>query len=350
MKPTLLLVLCAPLLTSALSSTSKAASAMATPSVEKPAGVALPPTDFVLKDPVAEVEGQPINKVDLEGTLNAALAQHGKTLADFSREQKLQGYHAVLDQIVMQKLIAKRSADVAVTDAEVDAEYNRLKQRYGSEEQMKAEVARTGQTLDQIKDSLRKNIRARKWIDAQIGGKVDVSEADAQSFYDKNPEKFNMPETVRASHILIAVPKDASPEVAAKKQKDAEAALARVKGGESFAKVASELSDDPGSKIKGGDLDFFPRERMVPEFADAAFKLKKDEVSGLVKTQFGYHIIKATDRKDARVVPFPEVKEKLMAFMSNQKRQNAVQTLLADIRQKADVKIYLPPAQAAEVR
>ena len=350
MKQTLSLALCATLLFGALHSASLAASAMATPSVERPAGASLPATDFVLKDPVAEVEGQAINKVDLEGALNAALAQHGKTLADFSREQKLQGYHAVLDQIVMQKLVAKRASDVKVTDAEVGAEYDRLKQKYGSEDKMRAEALRNGQSLDKVKESLRNNLQARKWIDSQIGSQVDVSEADAQSFYDKNPEKFNVPETVRASHILIAVPKDASAEVAAKKQKDAEAALARVKGGEAFDKVAMEVSDDPGSKVKGGDLDFFPRERMVPEFADAAFKLKKDEISGLVKTQFGYHIIKATDRKEARSVPFPEVKGKLMAFLSNQKRQNAVQTLLADIRQKADVKIYLPPASAPQIR
>jgi len=309
---------------------------------------AIPPEGGVaLPDPVAEAEGQKISRNELDSTLTKLLASRGRTLADFTDEQKLQGYRAVLDQMILQRLVTKRAADIKVTDAEVDVGFSRIKARFPSEEEMNVQMQKSGQTVETIKQGIRSAIQQRKWIDSQIGDQGTVTDADVQSYYDKNPGKFQMPEQVRASHILIAVPKDASPADVAAKEKLAESVLDRIHKGEDFGKLATEISDDPGSKANGGDLNFFSRTQMVPEFSDAAFKLKTGEVTGPVKTQFGFHIIKVTGRKAAGTLSLAEVKEKLTAYLGDQKRQNAVQTLLAQLRQKADVKIYLPASWGA---
>ncbi len=149
---------------------------------------------------------------------------------------------------------------------------------------------------------------------------------------------------MRASHILIKVPPDAKPEVVVEKKKAAQAIADRVKKGEDFAKLAKELSEDPSAKENSGDLNFFGKEQMVPEFSEAAFKMKTGEISDPVRSQFGYHIIKVTDRHDAGTVPLEKVKPKLLAYLKSQK----VEALKTEIRSKAEVKVNLP-APAPEV-
>ncbi len=322
----------------------RAASVTASPAPPGPPAApeaAQPAAAVTLPDPVAVVEGDKIGRDELDNTLSKLLASRGRSVDALDPQQKLQGYRAVLDQMILQRLVKKRSAGVKVTDQEIDLGFSRIKARFPTEAEMNVQMQKSGETVQSIKDGIRSAIQQKKWIDSQIGDKGAVTEAEAQNYYDKNPAKFQMPEQVRASHILFAAPKDATPEVLAAKEKLARDILERIQKGEDFDKLAKEFSDDPGSKGSGGDLNFFSRAQMVPEFSDAAFRLKKGEVGGPVKTQFGYHIIKVTDRKGARTMPFVEVKERLVAFLGDQKRQNAVQTLLAQIREKADVKNYL---------
>lgn len=126
-----------------------------------------------------------------------------------------------------------------------------------------------------------------------------ATDAAMKKFYDEQIGQIKPTEEVRARHILI------------EGEDDAKKALARVKGGEDFAKVAKELSKDPGSGAEGGDLGFFTKDRMVPEFAEAAFALKPGEVSGLVKSQFGFHIIKLEERRAKPVPTLEQVKDRL---------------------------------------
>jgi parvulin-like peptidyl-prolyl isomerase len=338
------LLLCLPLCLAGYTAHAAAADSTPPPAPPPEAAPASGVASLALPDPVAEVEGQKITRPELESTLTKLLSSRGKTLADFTEQQRMQGCRAVLNQMILQRLVAKRSADVPVSDAELEDGYSRFKTHFRSEQDMNDQMAKTGETVDSVKKGIRASIQQRKWIQSQIGDKNTVSEADAQSYYDKNPDQFKTRAAqVRASHILIAVPPDAAPDVVAAKQKAAQAALDRVNKGEDFGKVAADVSDDPGSKTNGGDLNFFSREQMVPEFSDAAFKLKKGEIAGPVKSQFGFHIIKVTDRKEAgSVISFPEVKEKLVAALSKQKQTNAVETVLAQMREKADVKVFLP--------
>jgi parvulin-like peptidyl-prolyl isomerase len=217
---------------------------------------------------------------------------------------------------------------------------------------MKSMMQQRGLTPEKLKQDMRANLQEQRWLTEQIKGGGEVTDAEAEAFYKKNPDKFEKPEQVRASHILVSVPADAKPEVVVEKQKAAQALYDRVKKGEPFDKLAAELSEDPSAKQNSGDLDYFTRERMVPEFSEVAFKMNKDEISEPVRSQFGYHVIKVTDRKPAATVTLEEAKPKLVAFLKQQKRQGEIEKVIRGIREQADVKINLPapapsPAAAA---
>jgi len=179
-----------------------------------------------------------------------------------------------------------------------------------------------------------------------IDKRVTVTTNDAKAFYDANPDQFKQPEMVRASHILIRCSPDATDDMKKDKRAQIDAALALVKGGEKFADVAKKVSEDPGSAQNGGDLGYFARGRMVPEFETVAFSLKSNEVSGVVTTQFGYHIIQATGHKPAQMLSFDEVQDKLIDYLKQRKGSDITRTYVADLRQAAKVEVLLPAAPA----
>jgi len=252
----------------------------------------------------------------------------------------------ILDEMIIDKLISKRAAETPVTDEEMKAQWERIKGNFGSEDELKKQVEAAGETIDKVKKGLHDRLAEEHWMDAQVKDKANVTDAEAEDFYKKNPDEFKSPEQVRASHILVRVEKDAKPEVVTEKEKAAQAIADRVKKGEDFAKLAKELSEDPSAKQNSGDLDFFTKEQMVPEFSKAAFSMKKDEISNPVRSDFGFHVIKVTDHKDAETVTLEKAKPQLIAFLSRQKKQAEIQKVVADIRSKADVKINLPEPPA----
>lgn len=296
-----------------------------------------------LPDPVAIVEGEKISRDELQTNFNNILANANRPVSSLTTEQQLTGYHRILEDMIIEKILDKKVSGTKVNDAEVEEGMKEIRAQFPSEEVMKEQIEKSGQSMEKVREAVKSGVQKQKWIEAQVEDEVKVTSAEAEEFYKSQPDSFKVPETVRASHILIQTPEGASDEVLAEKKKAIDSAAARLKKGEDFAAVAKEVSEDPGSKEKGGDLDFFAKDRMVPEFADAAWKLKKDEVSEPVKSQFGYHIIKLTDRKEAREVPFSEASERITGYLQEQKRREAIQKLVMGLREKADVKVMLPP-------
>ncbi|MCA3630281.1 MAG: peptidylprolyl isomerase [Methylobacterium sp.] len=155
---------------------------------------------------------------------------------------------------------------------------------------------------------------------AQEGSKA-TGEAAVKKFYDEQVAKLAPVEEVRARHILV------------EGEEEAKKIHARVKGGEDFAKVATETSKDPGSGKGGGDLGYFSKDRMVPEFAEAAFALKAGEISAPVKSQFGWHIIKLEDRRNRPAPAFADVRERLSQALA----ERAQAELLENLRKEAKI-------------
>ncbi len=319
------------------------------PAAKKPAPAAetAPAAESAITDPVAVVDGEEINKAELDAALETVLAQQGRSAADIPPEQQSRVYRMLLDDLIVEKIIAKKAVSVEVPEAKVKEVFDRLTANFGSEEEAKAQIEKSGQSIEAVKKNIVSNLKVREWLDEQVKGKTEVTDADADEFYRNNPDQFKMPEQVRASHILLKIEPDAAPKDVIAKQEAAKKIIDRLKKGEAFDVLAVELSEDPSAKQNKGDLDFFQKDQMVPEFANVAFAMKKGELSPEpVRTQFGYHVIKVTDRKDPETVSLETAKPKVMEFLSNQKKNAELQKIAQKLRTDADVKINLPPDAA----
>ena len=196
------------------------------------------------------------------------------------------------------------TSQVKVTDEMVKAYYDKNAAQFEIPESIKAEYVVLNNDV--------------------LQAQVTVSDADVQEFYKSNAKAYSVEEQRRASHILITAKKEASDAEKAKAKAKAESLLAEVrKNPASFAKLAKENSQDPGSAERGGDLDFFGKGAMVKPFEDAAYKLKKGEISDLVQSDFGFHIIQLTDVKPAMVKPLEEVRAQITADIKKQKAAKA---------------------------
>lgn len=184
---------------------------------------------------------------------------------------------------------------------------------------------------------------ASEYLKKEVVGKISVTEDDMSIYYKAHPEEFRTPEMVRARHILIKVDNKAKEDEKVKAKERAEGILKRIKSGEDFAKLATEFSDDPGSKNKGGDLGFFPKGRMVPNFEKAAFALRVGEVSDIVETPFGFHIIKVEEKKESILQPYEKVKDKVKEKVFNDFRKTRVDEFVEKVMKDAGVELNLEP-------
>lgn len=303
---------------------------------------AKPSASIELPDPVATVNGEPISRADLEAAFERAVASAGASADDIPAPQKLAGYRQILNDMVMEKLVEEESKDVSVPDADVQAEVGKIKAQFPNEEAFKEQLSKMGESPEQLSDTVRSMLKQRKWIEGKIAGQDAVSDEDAKKYFEENKEEFDMPELVQARHILFLVPEDAPEEKIQEKKAAAEKAIERAKAGEDFGELATELSEDEGTKSRGGELPPFPKGRMVPAFEEAAFKQEVGEVGEPVRTPYGFHVIKVEDKQPAKTLTFDEVKPRLVQILQNEKRQEAVNDLVEGLREQAEVQINLP--------
>lgn len=184
------------------------------------------------------------------------------------------------------------------------------------------------------------NFLANEYLKREIALRITVSDDELKSYYDTHTDEFKTPEMIKARHILVKVDSSASEDEKKKAKEKAEMYLKKIQSGEDFAKLASEFSDDPGSKTKGGELGFFPRGRMVKPFEDAAFSLKPGETSGIVETQFGFHIINVEDKKDSTVESFDTVKERLRQKLVQDRTRKEITEFIDKAMQDAKTEFY----------
>ncbi len=225
---------------------------------------------------LAHVNDENVTRTDFERLVrNIELNNKGPVPADRRDEV----YRGVLDQLVTYTVLKQeaKARNITVTDAEVEQQVTSLQQEAGSDEAFKKALAARKMTLEGLKADARVQMSIAKMMSAQAASATEATDAEARDFYTKNPDRFKRPETVRASHILLLI--DPKADEAARKQATAkiDAVLKRAKGGEDFAALATQNSQD-GSAQQGGDLGYFPKEKMVPEFADVAFRLKVGEI------------------------------------------------------------------------
>ncbi len=195
-----------------------------------------------------------------------------------------------------------------------------------------------GISKDEFRQSVRESLAIEKLLN-QRGMKYPTDQ-EVKDFYDQHTDKFKRPAQIHARHILVRVKPDADEKAWAEAKKKAEAIRKKaVAKGADFAELAKENSDGP-SKSRGGDLGWFARGSMVPAFEDAAFKLKKGEVSQPVRTQFGWHIVKKVDEREATTIPYDKIKPELENKLRNQRVQKALQGLLSELHNKKKIELH----------
>ncbi|MBC7088298.1 MAG: peptidylprolyl isomerase [Tissierellales bacterium] len=212
-----------------------------------------------------------------------------------------------LNELILQKIIELelKENNIEVTQDQIDAEYQKAVDSYGSEAVMEQALAYYGFT----KDEFRKNIKMNLSIEALIEPSITITDEEIESYFNENKEDFNKPSQIKASHILV----DSLDE--------ANEILSKLNSGESFEDLAKEYSIDTVSAANGGDLGYFGEGEMVEEFYNAAILLNVNEISEPVKSDYGYHIIKVTDKVEAKEAILEDSKEEIKDILRNKKIQ-----------------------------
>jgi len=284
----------------------------------------------------ATVNGSAITTQTLLWELDRAqkrLAKKGKTLnGDELNTMKEKIFENLIDFELLYQESEKKG--VTVEDKEVKDQVDKLRSAYPSEEAFQKELKDQNFSVDTLRSLTRKGLIVKKFINTYIAKEVKVSDEEVKNYYDKNPTLFVSPEQVRASHILITLDPKATEAQKAKVRKELEEIRERAEKGEDFAALAKVFSKGP-SAGRGGDLGYFPRGRTEPAFEEAAFSLKKGELSGIVKTSYGYHLIKVTDKRPKAVIPLDVIKPRIKQYLRAAKVQEKIAAVVKELREKA---------------
>lgn len=303
------------------------------------AGTCCPTSKTTTSDVVAKGKGIQITRAELEKAESEFFAGQGirpdaipaKELASF-RKSLLQG-------LVSEALLLKAADNTRITgvDEKVREQIAKVQSRFKDEAEFNAQLAKSGMTLAQVKENLGRQIRIQEALSTHVPKVTDPSAQEIEKYYNDHKASFSQPAAIRASHVLTLVPRDATPEVKAQKKKAIEAARKRVIGGEDFAKVAKEVSDDKASGEQGGDLGYFSEGEMVSEFHSTATKTKKGDVSPVFETPYGWHFMKVTDTKPASTLALEEVRPQIAGFLKEKQMAEGIQTYLKKLEQDAGV-------------
>ncbi len=289
---------------------------------------------------VVRVNGSEITRGEIMEMMEQAMQQFAGRVPP-EQMQQLQGqlYNQIKNDLITKKLIEAAVADagIVVDDAKVQETIDEIEGTIPEGQTLEGILEMRGQDLEKFKTELVSNIAAQELIESQTADVEEATEEEAQEFYDSNPDQFVQPEQVTASHILIKFdPEDTDETKAEKKAKLEEIRGSIIAGDVTFEDAAMENSDCPSS-ARGGDLGTFGKGQMVPEFEVAAFSQEIGEVGPIVETQFGYHVVKVGEHSEEGSVEFDEVKEQILSYLTNQKKQTAVTDYIASLRDGATI-------------
>ncbi len=261
------------------------------------------------------------------------------------RERRLSKLSSqVLDEMVNEELIvqAAEAAKVEVEASEVQAALDEIKQNNNLDDAGLAQaLAAQGYTLSNYKHDLRRQLLRLRAVNQLVAPKVQVTEEDVRAKYDEMQRRSQSVSAVQLSHILFKLPDKPTEQQLAEAKEKAAKAITRVKNGESFEKVAQEISEDDQTKATGGQLGWFQRGSIQPEWEQIVFSMDKGDVRGPVSGERGLHVFQVTEVKNNQLKPYAEMKEQLMRELRRREMDKQTQTWLEDLRKKAYIDIKL---------
>lgn len=313
---------------------------------------------------IIKINDKSITKAEYDKAIDKAIAnspfaQMGDLKGNKDGFLYLMTEQGVINQLIIQELLDQEAEErgIKVSNKDVDSALKKIIDQMGGKEKLMEVLRANNISAGDFKKDVKHQVLMQKLADS--AGEIKITDKDCEDYYKKNTEKFKNPEQVRASHILLAAnPYQLQEELKANSKKElseeeiktkveakieekkaqAEKLAKELKADKSkFAQYAKKYSEDEGSAKNGGDLGFFAKEQMVPEFANTAFSAKPDTVSDVVKTQFGYHIIYVQDRRAAGIAPYEKVKNEIKDYLRTEKQIGALDELTSAAKKKAKI-------------
>jgi len=278
---------------------------------------------------VAKVNAATFTKKDLETEVDRLIPQ-----ATFHRnvpqEKRKFYYDKAIEALVNRELqyqdaVAK---GMEIDKEKVNAQMENIRKRFKSPEEYKAALEKEGITEEKVRAQVEKEVLVENVVAKKVTEASKISEKDLKEYYEKNPSKFKQPDTVKLRLITST------------DEKKAQDILAKIKAGEDFGDIAYKMSEDP-YRVKGGDIGYMHKGRMLAEIEEAAFKLKVGEVSDIVKVENAWFIIKLEDKKPEHMVAFEEIKAELKKELEKNRIQELKEAWITDLRAKAKIEVLL---------
>jgi parvulin-like peptidyl-prolyl isomerase len=312
-------------------------------------------------DPViAKGKGFEIKQSEMDQVvtgIKSAAAAHNENIP----VEQMNGIKAqMLNRLIQIQILLQQStdADKAEGKKKADAQIAALLARAGSQEAFERQLKAVGMNMDELRAKITQEATATATLTRALG--VNVTDAEVKQYYDAHPADFEQPESVKVQHILMLTINPAtraplSDEQVKAKRQQIDDILKKAKAGEVFSKLATQYSEDPGSKEKGGELPAFSHGDMVPEFEAAAFSMKTNSISDVITTAYGYHIIKLLDKTPAKKlaltdkVPMTDltISDKIKDYLVQQKTQKLAPAYLENLKKTANVEILDADLKAA---
>lgn len=255
-----------------------------------------------------------------------------------------------MDLLIEQVLVAQ-AAEKAGIEADpdaVDTAYEELRSVFDSEQSFQMKLEGDGFTPESLREHLGRMMAAQRYLDGIREEAVDVSEADLERYYEDNRHRLTLPGQVRVRHILITWKPLGKRDDRAYIRESMKPILERARAGEDFAALAREFSDDYATRQAGGDTGFFHRGQMAPAFEEAAFALQPGEISDVVETSFGVHIIKLEERQEEELLAFKDIQQQLLDHVRNERAEQAARAEIDRLADASEIKVLIPLGRSDE--
>ena len=290
---------------------------------------------------VAVINGVVISQEQFDKELAIHLNRISRQGQQLSDDQMTQLKKNVLEGLIEREVLFQesRKADIKIADQAVDEQLAGIKKRFSGEEDYKKALSAMNLNEDEVKAQIARGLAIRELINQEIMNAIIISDADSKAYYDANLQMFKQPEQVKASHILIKVDANATDAQKAEARKKINDIQQKLKNGGDFAELAKEYSEGP-SNVRGGDLGYFRRGQMVKPFEEAAFALQPNEVSDVVETRFGYHLIKVYEKKPEQTLAYSDVKEQIGQRMKQEKAEKEVAQYIEQLKKDAKIEVF----------
>ncbi len=290
---------------------------------------------------IATVNAEVISRQDLDREMKLVslkLARQGRPVSE-AQLKRHEG--SIRETLIKRSLLLQQaqSKEIDVKDSLVAKALAEFKAAFNGEAAYQNALKDMGFSEETLEGQIRDGLTIKALIDNEVIQRLSLPDATIRAYYDDNPTLFQRSEQVKASHILIAVPEGADENKRAEALAAIQSLKLRIDNGENFANLAMDHSACP-SKAKGGDLGFFGKEQMVAPFSEAAFALAPGQVSDVVETRFGYHLIRVTEKREAQTMPFNDVKEAIAARLRQEMESEKIDAYLQKLEEHAEIKRF----------